>query len=111
MGYPWVILGLSLGYPWVILKSDKARYRIGIGWEVLLELSTALLKIQAITRKDGKKMTHKEVREAFEKLFDHPIKDAKGNLATAVNRKKSVTPFLDSLVGTFEAYSQERDEK
>jgi hypothetical protein len=77
----------------------------------LLELSTALLKIQAITRKDGKKMTHKEMNNAFEKLFDYQIKDAKGKLATAVNRKKSVTPFLDRLVVAFKAYSRERDEK
>ena len=55
-------------------------------------------------------MTHKELKEAFEKLFGHEIKDAKSKLATAVIRKKSVTPFLDSLKAAFEAYSQERDE-
>jgi len=76
----------------------------------LLELSTSLLMTQSITRKDGKKMTHKELKEAFEKLFGHEIKDAKSKLATAVIRKKSLTPFLDSLKAAFEAYSQERDE-
>jgi len=93
------------------LDSTTILYQWNASDTDLLELSTALLRTQAITRQDGKKMTHKEMREAFEKLFDHPIKDAKGKLATAVTRKKSVTPFLDSLVDAFETYSRERDEK
>lgn len=76
----------------------------------LLELTTSLLKSQSITRQDGKKMTHKELKEAFERMFGHEIKDAKSKLATAVNRKKSVSPFLDSLKAAFEVYSRERDE-
>jgi len=76
----------------------------------LLELSTALFKTETIRRKDGTKMTQKELKKAFERMFGHEIKDAKSKLATAVVRKKSMTPFLDTLKAAFEAYSMERNE-
>jgi len=65
----------------------------------LLELSTALLKIRAITRKDGKEMTPKEMQEAFEKLFDYKMKVSEG--IQAVIGKKSATPFLERLIVAF----------
>ena len=34
MGYPWVILGLSLGYPWVISKPVERRIRPGGEWAI-----------------------------------------------------------------------------
>ena len=74
----------------------------------LLELSVALLKTNTITRKDGKRMTQKELKEAFEKMFGMEIKDAKAKLSNAVQRKKSLAPFLESLATAFEEYTKER---
>ena len=89
---------IHLSYTWNASDTD------------LLELSTALLKSGTITRTDGTKMTQKGMTEVFEQLLGCEIKDAKGKLSKAVARKKSVTPFLDSLKTAFEDYSRERDE-
>ena len=74
----------------------------------LLELSTALLKTNTITRKDGKKMTQKELREAFEAMLGMEIKSAKAKLSNAVQRKKISAPFLERLKTAFEKYTKER---
>jgi len=76
----------------------------------MLELSIALLKAGIVRRTDGKKITHDEMTGLLENTFGCEIKDAKGKLSKAVARKKSVTPFLDSLKTAFEDYSRERDE-
>ena len=76
----------------------------------LMELGIALLKAGIVRRTDGKKITHDEMTGLLENTFGCEIKDAKGKLSKAVARKKSVTPFLDSLKTAFEDYSRERDE-
>lgn len=75
----------------------------------LLELITALIRTNSITRRDGKKITQKELKEAFEALLGIEIKDAKVKLQNAVNRKKIKAPFLENLVTAFNDYTKERD--
>jgi len=95
------------GNEYPAVDSPSTRYHWNASDTDLLELTTALLKSQTIVRQDGRKITQKELKEVFEKLFEREIKGAKNKLATAVNRKKSVTSFLDSLVDAFETYSRE----
>ena len=89
-------------------SSPKVRYTWNATDTDLLELSTALLKTNTIIRKDGKKMTQKELKEAFETMFGMEIKSAKAKLSNAVQRKKTIAPFLESLKTAFEEYTKER---
>jgi len=74
----------------------------------LVELITALLKTNSIARTDGKKMTQKELMEAFEKFFGMEIKDARVKLQNAVQRKKTIAPYLEKLLNAFVEYTKER---
>ena len=88
--------------------SSKTLYAWNTSDTDLLELSTALYRTASVIRNDGKKMTQKELKEAFEKMFGKEIKDAKAKLSNAVQRKKRSAPFLEKLRNAFEDYTKER---
>jgi hypothetical protein len=74
----------------------------------LLELMTAMYQAKSLQRRDGQNITRKDVFDFFSQIFGLEIKDPEGKLARATNRKMNLTPYLDSLKGAFEAYSEEK---
>ena len=76
----------------------------------LIELATALYKAEAISRKDGKPITLKDILNMFEQMFGYKIKDTGISHMNDNVYGKSRTPFLDSLIIAFEAYCLEQEE-
>jgi len=76
----------------------------------LMELVAALYKSGTIKRTDGGKITFDELLKWFEKLFNYQLKSQRTLQPNSMELDKSLTPFLDSLIIAFEAYSLEMDE-
>lgn len=96
-----------------IIKAElKPEWKSELMWKSsdtdLLELMTAMFQTKSLQRRDGQNITRKDVFDFFSQIFGLEIKDAEGKLARATNRKMNLTPYLDSLKGAFEAYSEEK---
>ena len=76
----------------------------------LLELITALMEIKAINNIDHN-LTRKDAIEIFSKIFGREIKDAESKLSRATERKKDISPFLNSLKESFDNYAIKKEQK
>lgn len=77
----------------------------------LLELLTALFKVNAFKRKDGNDLNRTDLIAIFENLFGIEIKHVESKLTRATGRKIDQTPFINKLKLAFENYRQEKIDK
>jgi len=75
----------------------------------MIELAVALYKAEAITRKDRKPITLKEILNMLEQMVGYKIKDASISHINDEVYWKSRSPFLESLIVAYEAYWMEQE--
>ena len=75
----------------------------------IMELVIALLESNSLIHPDGRKPKQNEAISFFEQVFQIDIKDPRGALHRAANRKKDVVPFLRELMDAFQKYSGRTD--
>lgn len=73
----------------------------------LLELITSLVESGAIVDIKGQRNTSAAIR-AFEEMLGIQVKDSWKKMEKFKSRKRSKTPFLNKLIGSFEKYASKR---